>query len=36
LEEPLEARLARSMGRPAVFSYVPPKSDEVVGKAKQR
>ena len=27
LEEPLETRLARTTGRPAAFSYIPPKSD---------
>jgi CheY-like chemotaxis protein len=32
LEEPLETRLARTMGRSAVFSYVPPKSNELDGK----
>lgn len=33
LEEPLETRFARTMGRPTVFSYIPPKSDEAAGRA---
>src|ERR1700761_2242577 len=33
MEEPLETRLARSMGQAAVFSYVPPMSDELMGQA---
>lgn len=31
LEEPLETRVARTQGRPAVFSYIPPKSDQLAG-----
>jgi len=33
MEEPLETRLARSMGQAAVFSYVPPKSEDFAGTA---
>jgi DNA-binding NtrC family response regulator len=32
LEEPLETRLSRTMGRSAVFSYVPPRSEEAVSQ----
>ncbi len=34
MEEPLETRLTRSMGRGAVFSYVPPQADGFAGKAR--
>ena len=33
LEEPMETRLARSEGRPAVFSYIPPKPDASAAEA---
>ena len=33
LEEPLETRLTRSMGRTSVFNYIPPKVVEPVWKA---
>ena len=32
LEEPLETRMARTRGRPAAFSYIPPKSDAPDGE----
>lgn len=33
LEEPLETRLSRTMGRSAVFSYIPPQSEGLVSQA---